>query len=101
MTEDTWPTPVDPDGLREAIDDICRVMNFHGGAIKLLGVSDHGVVDVQFVGMCQGCPIRPLTLYGTITPRIEQVDGVTEVRARGVRIADETARQLVAALDEA
>ena len=76
-------------------------MRFHGGAIEVVDVSDSGVVDVRFLGMCQGCPIRPLTLHGTIAPRIGRVEGVVEVRARGVRIADETAGRLIAALGEA
>jgi Fe-S cluster biogenesis protein NfuA len=92
---------IDPEELARAVEDVCLVMKFHGGAIEVVEVGDAGVVDVRFLGMCQGCPIRPLTLHGTIIPRIGQVPGVTEVRARGVRIADETAGRLIAALGEA
>jgi len=81
--------PIDADQLQAAVDDVNRLMRFHGGAIDVVDVNSSGAVEVRFGGMCQGCQIRPVTFYATIVPRLERVDGVTEVRARGFRIAEE------------
>jgi len=84
---------VDLDALREEVAHVCRIMQTHAGAIELVGVSDGGVVELRFVGMCQGCVARPMTLYGTVIPALMGVPGVTEVRAQGVRISDAAARR--------
>jgi Fe-S cluster biogenesis protein NfuA len=89
------PTTVDLTALEDAVERVCRLMRFHGGAIRLVGVSDDGDVEVRFEGMCQGCPIRPVTLYGTIMPAIAAVPGVSSVRARGVRLSEESALSLM------
>jgi len=91
-------SPVDLHALGGALDEVARAMAFHGGGLELIEVSSDGAVEVQFDGLCRGCMFRPLTLYGTIIPTLSQVPGVSSVRARGVRISEESAERLATAL---
>ena len=81
---------VDMEALHAQIDHLCRVMTTHAGAIELVRVDEHGVVEVRFVGMCQGCALKPVTLYGSIVPVLLEVPGVTDVRAQGVCLSEAT-----------
>ena len=76
---------VDHELLTERVRQVSAVMRSHAGAIELVDVSPAGVVELRFTGMCQGCPFRPLTMYGTIIPALLAVPGVTDVRAPGAR----------------
>jgi Fe-S cluster biogenesis protein NfuA len=87
-------TAVDRELLAERIEQVCRVMGAHAGAIELLDVSPAGGVRVRFTGMCTGCLFRPLTMMGTIEPALLQVPGVTSVEAAGARISAEAAERM-------
>lgn len=84
-------TGVDRDLLAQRIAHVNRVMRMHAGAVELIDVTGAGRVTVRFVAMCQGCPFRAVTMLGLITPALESVPGVTEVRADGVRVSEEAA----------
>jgi Fe-S cluster biogenesis protein NfuA len=86
--------PVDRAALERRIDDVCRLMSAHAGAIELLEVSAAGVVRVRFTGMCVGCVLRPLTMRGTVVPALSEIPGVTAVDADGTRISEEAAARL-------
>jgi Fe-S cluster biogenesis protein NfuA len=92
--------PLDRAVLQQRIDDVCRVMSAHAGAIELLDVSPLGAVRVRFTGMCAGCWFRPLTMRGTIEPALSAVPGVTAVTADGARISEEAAERLRRYLDD-
>lgn len=55
-----------PYGLRErvehALDDVRPYLGSHGGDVRLLGVSDDGVVRLQLLGSCDGCASSSVTL---------------------------------------
>jgi Fe-S cluster biogenesis protein NfuA len=95
LITETEAAPINRSELTKAIEEVCRIMKIHGGAIRLSDVTNDGAVEVQFEGLCSGCAIRPLTLYATIIPTLERVEGVTSVRARGVRLSEESARSLM------
>jgi Fe-S cluster biogenesis protein NfuA len=82
------------------IDDINVLMRTHAGAIEVDDLSPAGVLTVRFVAMCQGCPFRAVTMYGTVKPLLEELAGVTEVRALGVRVSEEAAARATAAMAE-
>lgn len=91
---------VDRDALQARIRQVCAVMRSHAGAIELVDVTPDGVVEVRFLGMCQGCQFRPLTMHATIIPALLAVPGVTEVSGAGARISEYAAQRLQAAIGD-
>ena len=51
-----------------------------GGDVKLVDVTDDGVVKVELTGACKGCPLSELTLANGIERILkERVPGVVSV----------------------
>jgi len=48
--------------VEHALDDVRPYLGSHGGDVKLLGVSDEGVVTLQLLGSCDGCASSAVTL---------------------------------------
>jgi Fe-S cluster biogenesis protein NfuA len=64
----------------EALDLIRPYIHSHAGDVNIVDVSDEGVVKLQMVGTCHGCPMSMLTLrLGIERILTEKVEGVTEV----------------------
>lgn len=75
------PGPIDPEQLEETLNYIRPAVQADGGDIILLGTED-GVVDLQMVGACGGCPLSMMTLKAGIERILmDRVPGVREVRA--------------------
>ncbi len=75
------PGPIDPDELEQALNYIRPAVQADGGDIVLLGVED-GVVSLQMVGACGGCPLSMMTLKAGIERILkDRVPGVVEVNA--------------------
>ena len=73
--------PIDHAKLDEALDYIRPAVQADGGDIVLLGAED-GVVSLQMVGACGGCPLSMMTLKAGIERILrDRVPGVREVRA--------------------
>lgn len=67
--------------VREALELIRPAIQMDGGDIKLLGV-EGGRVTVQLLGICETCPISPVTLRSGVERILrERVPGITEVEA--------------------
>lgn len=81
------------DDVEQAIGRLNRMLASHAGSVRLLS-SEAGVVRVAFEDMCAGCPCRAMTLSATVEPELMRVEGVTEVRARGVNISAAARRRL-------
>ncbi len=63
-----------------ALDAIRPYIHSHAGDVNVVDVGDDGVVKLQLVGSCQGCPLSMLTLrLGIERILMEQVEGVTGV----------------------
>lgn len=78
---DTTDVDVDVDLLEETLDYIRPAVQMDGGDLVLLGVED-GVVNLQMVGACGGCPLSMMTLKTGIERILtDRVPGVTEVNA--------------------
>ncbi len=75
--------------LREAIEAIRPALQADGGDIRIVELhQDTGVIDVELLGACGGCPMSTMTLKAGIERILmDRVEGVTEVKAVGV--ADE------------
>ncbi len=76
-------------GVEEAIDAIRPALQMDGGDITLLGVDEStGVVDIELIGACVGCPASTMTLKAGIERILkDRVEGITEVNAAGLEPA--------------
>ena len=74
-------TEIDMDILNDTIEYIRPAVQADGGDIKLASVNE-GVVNIEMLGACQGCPLSIATLKSGIERIIkDKVPGVLEVIA--------------------
>ena len=72
---------IDMDGLNDTIEYIRPAVQADGGDIKLASVNE-GVVNIEMLGACQGCPLSIATLKSGIERILkDKVPGVVEVIA--------------------
>ena len=72
---------IDMEILNDTIEYIRPAVQADGGDIKLSSVSE-GVVNIEMLGACQGCPLSIATLKSGIERIIkDKVPGVIEVIA--------------------
>lgn len=72
---------IDMQLLESTLDYIRPAIQMDGGDIVLQGVED-GVVSLQMVGACGGCPLSMMTLKAGIERILkDRVPGVVEVEA--------------------
>lgn len=72
---------IDRDLLEQTLDYIRPAIQMDGGDIVLQSVED-GVVTLQMVGACGGCPLSMMTLKAGIERILkDRVPGVVEVDA--------------------
>ena len=72
---------IDMDVLNDTIEHIRPAVQADGGDIKLASVND-GVVNIEMLGACQGCPLSIATLKSGIERILkDKVPGVVEVIA--------------------
>jgi Fe-S cluster biogenesis protein NfuA len=72
--------------LLEAVDAIRPALQSDGGDMRVLSFDeDSGVVDIELLGACGGCPMSTMTLKAGIERILrDRVPGLTEVRAKGI-----------------
>lgn len=72
--------------LNEAVDAIRPALQADGGDMRIIELrEDEGVVDIELVGACSGCPMSTLTLKAGIERILtDRVPGLNEVRAKGI-----------------
>lgn len=72
--------------LLEAMEAIRPALQSDGGDMRLLSVDEEsGVVDIELMGACGGCPMSSLTLKAGIERILkDRVPGITQVRAKGI-----------------
>jgi len=69
------------DRVREALELIRPAIQMDGGDIRLESVVD-GTVTVQLLGVCESCPISPVTLKSGVERILrDRVPEVTDVVA--------------------
>lgn len=72
---------IDHEKLDEALNYIRPAVQADGGDIVLLGADD-GIVSIQMVGACGGCPLSMMTLKAGIERILkDRVPGVRQVHA--------------------
>ena len=68
------------DRVDRALDEIRPYIHSHAGDVNIVDVTDDGVVKLQMVGTCHGCPMSMLTLrLGIERILMEKVAGISEV----------------------
>ena len=71
---------VDKNDVAAVLDLIRPSLIADGGDVKLVDVTDDGVVKVELTGACKGCPRSELTLANGIERILkERVPGVVSV----------------------
>jgi len=70
----------------EAVEAIRPALQSDGGDIRVLTVDEgSGIVDIELLGACGGCPMSTMTLKAGIERILmDRVEGLTEVRAKGI-----------------
>jgi Fe-S cluster biogenesis protein NfuA len=68
------------DRVDQALDEIRPYIHSHAGDVNIVDVTQDGVVKLQMVGTCHGCPMSMLTLrLGIERILMEKVEGITQV----------------------
>ncbi len=72
--------------LSEAIEAIRPALQADGGDMRLIELrEDEGIVDIELLGACGGCPMSTLTLKAGIERILkDRVPGLNEVRTKGI-----------------
>ncbi len=66
--------------VEAALDVVRPSLRADGGDVTLINVTDDGVVELQLMGACHGCPMAMMTLKGGIERFLTgTVPGVREV----------------------
>ncbi|MBQ6395477.1 MAG: NifU family protein [Atopobiaceae bacterium] len=74
--------PVDLVLLEKVLDVVRPSLQADGGDCNLMGVDENGVVTLELIGACSGCPLSSITLGMGIERILKQhVPGVTKVDA--------------------
>ncbi len=72
---------MDKEKVKKIMEQIRPSLQADGGDVKLVSVSDDGIVKVELQGACRGCPMSQLTLKNGIERVLkEKVPGVKEVK---------------------
>jgi len=68
--------------VEQALDKIRPYLQRDGGDIKLIDITEDGIVKVQLTGACHGCPMSQMTLkQGVERALMKEVPGIKEVQA--------------------
>ena len=67
--------------VKKVIDKIRPGLQADGGDVELVEVTDDGIVKVQLLGACHGCPMSTLTIKNGIEKTLKKhIPEVKEVR---------------------
>jgi Fe-S cluster biogenesis protein NfuA len=89
---------MDDPALEARVDEVLTervrpMLKSHGGGIAIREIDHHGVVRLDWLGACTGCPLRPVTTAGLIEPELERIEGVSGVDT-GFRVSRAAAERL-------
>ena len=71
---------VEKSDVAAVLDLIRPSLQADGGAVKLIDVSEDGIVTVELQGACKGCPMSQLTLTNGVERILkERIPGVVRV----------------------
>lgn len=68
------------ENVAKILDKVRPALQADGGDVKLVEVTVDGIVKVELMGACKGCPMSTLTVKNGIEKTLKQhVPGVKEV----------------------
>lgn len=68
--------------VEAALDTVRPYLKADGGDVKVIEISEDGIVKVEMIGACGSCSISPITLKTGIEQAIlSQVEGIKSVVA--------------------
>jgi Fe-S cluster biogenesis protein NfuA len=72
--------------LLEAVEAIRPALQADGGDMRVVNLDEEtGVVEIELMGACGGCPMSTMTLKAGIERiLLDRVEGLTEVRVPGM-----------------
>jgi Fe-S cluster biogenesis protein NfuA len=59
--------------VEEFLNQVRPMLQQDGGDVKLVNVSDDGIVEVKLTGACGSCPYSTMTLKNGIEARMKEV----------------------------
>jgi Fe-S cluster biogenesis protein NfuA len=84
-------TKISPEAVEEVLDEIRPALQADGGNVELVEITEDGIVKLDMVGACSGCPMATMTLRAGIErllfERIPDIVGV-EAFSAGQRVGD-------------
>ncbi|GMQ59954.1 NifU family protein [Vallitalea sediminicola] len=70
------------DKVEQVLDQVRPGLQSDGGDVKLVEVTDDGIVRVELQGSCKGCPFSQLTVKNFIEKALkEQIPEIKEVQS--------------------
>ena len=72
--------------VQRALDGVRPYLGSHGGDVELIDVTDEGVVHLQLLGSCDGCPSSSVTLELAVKDAVQAA--APEVTTIEVRVAE-------------
>jgi Fe-S cluster biogenesis protein NfuA len=84
-------TKVSREAVERVLDEIRPALQADGGNVQLVEVTEDGIVKLDMVGACSGCPMATITLRAGIErllfERIPDIVGV-EAFSAGQRVGE-------------
>ncbi len=73
---------IDKKAVKKSLEKIRPALQQDGGDVKLMEITDDGVVKVKLTGACAGCPMSQMTIKGGVEKALKkEVQEVKEVVA--------------------
>jgi Fe-S cluster biogenesis protein NfuA len=71
---------IDRKNVEEVLELIRPALQADGGDVRLVDVSEDGVVEVELQGACKGCPMSQLTLANSVERVLkDRIPGISKV----------------------
>lgn len=68
--------------VEKALDSVRPYLKADGGDVKVVEITDEGIVKVEMIGACGACSISPITLKTGIEQAVlNEVEGIKSVEA--------------------
>lgn len=81
--------------VERALDSIRPYLEADGGNVKILEITEEGIVKLELLGACGSCPMSAMTLKAGVEEAIKRlVPEITAVQAVNLTAADDPRAQL-------
>jgi Fe-S cluster biogenesis protein NfuA len=74
--------------------EIRPLLQFHGGDVRVVGITPQGTVHLEYFGACHGCYLQVVTHFVSVRPQLLKVEGVSEIVTLGVNPSESSKRRI-------